>query len=386
MNMEAGFSGVDAEELDLAERRRRRRIITISVTGVLLLLVGIWVWTHRNSETGPAPDATPRVSVVVPGRQTVATMVPAVGNIGARRDMPVGIAGEGGSVVRVLVEPGDWVKAGQTLAIIDRSVQTQQASALSASIAQARADAELAKSNLERAKKLVGNGFISRADLEAKQAALDSANARVAVAVAQLGQQRALIGRLNVTAPTGGLVLTRAVEAGQIVGAGSPALFRIAENGAMEMQARLAEEDLAHLHVGSPATVTPVGTDIRIAGQIWQISPIIDPTSRQGTVRIALPYNTALRPGGFANAQIGGGEGNVPLLPEAAVMSDDKGNFVYVINGSNQVERRAVAVGGVDDRGVTVTKGLAGTEKVVASAGAFVHAGDKVVPILVTAR
>jgi len=386
MNMEFGVRGVGAEELDLAESRRRRRIITIAVAAVLALLVGIWVLTHRKADTGPTPDATPRVSVIVPGRQTVAAMVPAVGNIGARRDMQVGIAGEGGRVVRVLVEPGDWVKAGQTLAIIDRSVQTEQAAALSASIAQSRADAALAKSNLERAKKLVGNGFISRADLEAKQAALDSANARVAVAVAQLGQQRALIGRLNVTAPTGGLVLTRAVEAGQIVGAGSPALFRIAEDGAMEMQARLAEEDLARLHVGSPATVTPVGTDIKVSGQIWQISPIIDPTSRQGTVRIALPFNAALRPGGFANAQIGGGQGNVPLLPEAAVMADDKGNFVYVVNQSNQIERRNVTVGGVDDRGVTVIKGLTGAEKVVSSAGAFVHAGDKIVPMLITAH
>jgi RND family efflux transporter MFP subunit len=386
MNMEAGISGIDAEEVDLEMRRRRRRIVTIAVAGVLLLLVAIWIWTHRNAETGAAPDATPRVSVVIPRKQQVATMVPAVGNIGARRDMPVGIAGEGGRVVRVLVEPGDWVKAGQTLAIIDRSVQSQQAAALAASIAQARADAALAKSNLERAKKLVGNGFISRADLEAKQAALDSANARVAVAAAQFNQQRAMIGRLDVVAPTGGLVLTRTVEAGQIVGGASGALFRIAENGAMEMQARLAEEDLAHLHAGSPATVTPIGTDLKVVGQVWQISPVIDPTSRQGTVRIALPFNEALRPGGFANAQIGGGQGNVPLLPEAAVMSDDKGNFVYLINKANQVERRTVTVGGVDDRGVTVTSGLNGTEKVVTSAGAFLHPGDKVVPMVVAAR
>jgi len=386
MNMEAGISGIDAEEVDFEERRRRRRIVTISVVSILILFAATWAWTHRKADTGPVLDATPRVSVIVPGKQQVARMVPAVGNIGARRDMQVGIAGEGGRVVRVLVEPGDWVKAGQTLAIIDRSVQSQQAAALSASIAQARADAALARANLERAKKLVGNGFISRADLDTKQAALDSANARVAVASAQYDQQRAMIGRLDVTAPTGGLVLTRSVEAGQIVGAGTGALFRVAENGAMEMQARLAEEDLARLHVGSPATVTPVGTDLKVAGQIWQISPVIDPTSRQGTVRIALPFNEALRPGGFANAQIGGGQGSVPLLPEAAVMSDDKGNFVYLINKANQVERRAVKVGDVDDRGVTIVSGLTGTEKVVISAGAFLHPGDKVVPVQVAAR
>ena len=384
MNMEMGISGEQAY-LDPAERRRRRLIIGAVVAAVVIALIVALAMRGGKPAATPAPSA-PRVTVLVPGRQSVSALISASGNIGARRDMPVGIPGEGGVVRRVLVEAGDWVKAGQTLAIVDRSVQTQQAAAQAGSIRQARADAALAAANLDRAKKLVGNGFISRADLDAKQAALDSANARVAVASAQLAQQQALIGRLDIRAPAAGLVLTRTVEAGQIVGAGSGALFRIAENGNMEMQARLAEEDLARLHVGSPATVTPVGTSLKIAGQIWQISPIIDPTSRQGTVRVALPYNVALRPGGFANASVGGGTGDVPLLPESAVMSDHAGNFVYLVNGQNQIERRPVTVGDVNDRGVTVIKGLSGQERVVASAGAFLNPGDKVLPTLQAAR
>ena len=87
------------------------------------------------------------------------------------------------------------------------------------------------------------------------------------------------------------------------------------------------------------ATVTPVGTRLKIAGRIWQISPVIDPDTRQGTVRIALPYNEALRPGGFATASIEGGEGNVPLLPESAVMSDAKGNFVYIVGPDSKATR-----------------------------------------------
>ena len=130
------------------------------------------------------------------------------------------------------------------------------------------------------------------------------------------------------------------------------------------------------------ATVTPVGTTMRIAGRIWQISPIIDPASRQGTVRIELPFNSALRPGGFAAAEIGGGVGNVPLLPESAVLSDQKGNYVYLIDPDNHVVRRDVKVGDVDDRGVTILSGLSGTERVVASAGAFLNPGDKVKPQL----
>lgn len=380
MNMESGIDPASYLELDEASSRRKRMLIIVGIV-VVLGVIALYAWTHKKAPVVTS-DPSPNVSVIVPGRHAITTQIPAVGNVGARRDMPVGVAGEGGIVRSVLVEPGTWVKAGQILAVVDRSVQVQQANALAASIAQARADAELAKSNLQRAKALVSNGFVSKADIDAKQSALDGANARVAVAVAQLKQQQASIGRLDIRAPTAGLVLTRSVEAGQIVSPGSGALFRIASEGKMELQARLAEGDLQRVHVGSPATVTPVGTTLKIPGTIWQISPVIDPASRQGMVRIELPYNTALRPGGFAAAEIGGGVGDVPLLPESAVQSDAKGNFVYLIGPDNKVVRRDVKIGDVDDRGVTILSGLSGTEHVVAAAGAFLNPGDKVKPDL----
>ena len=365
MNMESGIDPASYIELDEV-RIRRKRMLIIGAIALVIGLIALWVWTHHE-KAPPPTDTSPNVTVIIPGRHSVTTEIPAVGNIGARRDMQVGVAGEGGMVRSVLVEPGTWV---------------QQANALAASIAQARADAELARSNLARAKALVKSGFISQADIDAKQSALDGANARVAVAQAQLKQQQATIGRLDIRAPTAGLVLTRSVEAGQIVSPGSGALFRIASEGKMELQAKLGEGDLQRVHVGSPATVTPVGTTVRIPGTIWQISPVIDPTSRQGIVRIELPYNKALRPGGFAAADIGGGAGDVPLLPESAVQSDTKGNFVYLIGADNKVVRRDVKVGDVDDRGVTILSGLSGNEHVVAAAGAFLNPGDKVKPDL----
>lgn len=382
MNMEAGIGSSDFTELDEGNARRRRMIIIASIAALALVIVGAVALRMFRKPAAPAADTAPGITVIVPGRHSVTTEIPAVGNISARRDMPVGVAGEGGTVVRVLVEPGDWVKAGQSLAVIDRSVQVQQAASLAASIRQAQADADLAKSQLERAKKLVSNGFVSKADIEQKEATLDSANARVSVALAQYKQQQAMIGRLDIRSPTAGLVLTRAVEAGQTVGVQSQALFRVAEDGKMELQAHLSEADLARIHVGSPAFVTPVGTTMKVTGEVWQISPVIDTNTRQGTVRIALPFNKALRPGGFAAAEIDGGVGDVPLLPESAVLSDQKGNYVYLIGPDNRAVRRDVKVGDVDDRGVSILSGLTGHEQVVASAGAFLNPGDKVKPQL----
>jgi RND family efflux transporter MFP subunit len=206
------------------------------------------------------------------------------------------------------------------------------------------------------------------------------------VAQAQLAATRAEIGRLNVVAPVSGLVLARSVEVGQIVGPGSGALFRVAEGGQMEMRAQLAQQDLAQVHVGIPASVSPVGSGRSFSGSVWQVAPVIDPESRLGDVRIAVPFDPALRPGGFAEAKITAGTTTAPMLPQSAVLSDEKGNYVYIINGKNEVERREIQIGSVNDNGVTVGSGLSGNEAVVLSAGPFLNPGQKVNPRRQAAR
>lgn len=395
MNYESRIPGPDAQYQlpgEIAPSRRKWRIVAALV--VALLIAGAAIWYMRSGGDDPAkPDAAnasaaqvPNVSVVVPGRSSVDRVISGTGTIAARREMPVGVAGEGGMVTSVLVEPGSWVGAGQVLATVDRSVQSQTAASLAAQTGVARADARLAQSELERAQSLVGRGFVSKADLQRKEAARDQAAARVRVADAQLGETRARNRRLDIRAPAAGLVLTRGVEPGQIISSGSGQLFRIAAGGQMEMRAQLAEADLARVTAGVSAQVTPVGGTQAFTGQVWQVSPVIDPQSRQGIARIALAYNRALRPGGFASASIKTGANEAPLLPESAVLSDGKGNFVYLVDGANKAVRRDVTVGEVSDQGVAIASGLNGTERVVLSAGAFLNPGQLVKPQLQKAK
>ena len=389
MNYESTISR-QSSDFDYAEdqvqqppKSRRRLIIIVAVVALLTVLAAAYFFKPADKAAagadGKDDKQAARVTVVVPGRVQVSNMISATGTLGARRDMPVGVAGEGGLVTRVWVQPGDWVRQGQVLVSIDRSVQDQQANQLSAQVTVAQADARLAQAELDRANALLSRGFISKADIDRRTATRDSARARVAVAVAQLNAGRNTNGRLDVRAPANGLILARSVEPGQIVSAGSPALFRLAGGGEMELKAEMSESDLARMRVGLGATVTPVGTASQFTGQIWQVAPIIDPTSRQGIARIALGYNAALRPGGFASAQISAGQVDAPVLPESAVLSDDKGNYVFVIDAKSKVERRQVKTGSVSDAGIPVVEGLSGNEQVVLSAGAFLNPGETVV-------
>lgn len=389
MNYDAKIETVSSADVDVTHALdmpseqdvRSRRRVWLIVAVVVVAMIGLWFFLHASKEepaAGAGAVQIPVVTVATPGRTTIDGEIVGNGSIAARREMPVGSVGEGGQVVSVLVDAGDWVRKGQPLAVIDRSVQAQQAASLAAQVEVAAADARIAQANLDRALRLVERGFISKADVDRLTATRDAERARVQVARAQLAETRARNARLTITAPDAGLVLARAVEAGQVVTGGSAVLFRIAKGGEMEMVTRLSEDDLAKLAVGVRAEVTPVGSDRAFNGQVWQVSPVVDQSDRQGVARIALNYAPGLRPGGFATARIASGAVVAPRLPESAILSDDKGSFVYVVNKDGRVERRAVRTGLVTAGGIAVIEGLNGTEQVVLRAGGFLNAGDKV--------
>jgi multidrug efflux pump subunit AcrA (membrane-fusion protein) len=157
----------------------------------------------------------------------------------------------------------------------------------------------------------------------------------------------------------------------------------MAKGGEMELRAEVAESDLPGVGLGARAQVSPVGSAQSFAGSVWQVSPVVDPTSRRGMARIAVPYDKALRPGGFASATIYGGANTAPLLPNSAIQTDASGNFVYIVGKDDKVERRAVKTGEVSDRGVAIASGINGSERIVLSAGAFLSPGQKIKPVLV---
>ncbi len=391
MNYETSIAS-DTDLLDpegaASSRRKRNLVVAIVLIAVAAMAAAYFFFGGAGSEEDAAAAAdklgqAQTVSVVAPGRETVARAISATGTLAARREIPVGVVGEGGQVSQVFVDAGDWVQQGQVLASIERSVQSQQIIGQEAQINAARADLQLAQNELDRAMQLVSRGFISKADVDRKTATRDSARARVGIADAQLRELRARTARLDIRAPVGGYVLERSVEPGQTVSQGSGVLFRMAKGGELELQAQLGETELAMISVGVPAAVTPVGSDRQFNGTIWQIAPTINQQSRQGIARIALPFDRALKPGGFAAVEIKAGAVTAAVLPESAIQNDRDGSFVYIVNKQNKVQRRAVKTGIITQQGIAINEGLDGTERVVLYAGGFLNPDETVKPKLV---
>lgn len=384
MNYESTISSedIDVSTLDDEDNsaRNRTRMIVVAAILVAIAIAYIAYQLFAGGQAADGADASqaPVVTVVVPGKQNVTRTINVTGTLAARREIPVGVVGEGGRVTNVYVDAGDWVKQGQIMASIDRSVQSQQAASLQASVGVSRADLNLAQANLDRAEQLVERGFISKADIDRLTATRDAAAARLNVSLAQLNETRARNNRLNIVAPKGGYVLDRNVESGQTVTQGSGTLFRLAQNGEMELQAQLSESDLANISVGVTTEVVPVGTSKTLTGQIWQVSPVIDSQTRQGVAKISLAYDESLRPGGFASARIQSGQSEASVLPESAIQNDNQGSFVYIIDKDDKVARRDVNIGAVFSTGVSIASGLTGNEKVVLRAGGFLNPGESV--------
>jgi len=325
----------------------------------------------------------PTVSVTEVGISTVPTTVSIIGTIGARYDMPIGVEGDAGRIAAILVEAGDHVKKGQVLARLNVSVLEPQVANLEAALEQSRAEKDLADAEYHRAQAVGASGALSAEETERRKSTAVTAAAKVKFAEAQLTEAKARLARADIRAPEDGIILTRTAEVGQTAVPGGDPLFRLSKGGEVEMRGEVAEQDLPLLSVGQEVNVRLTGTAKIYPGKIRLLGAIIDPATRLGMARVSLSPDPNLRPGAFARADVTVSNAQRAVLPQTAVLTDDRGSYVLIVNAQNKVERRAVRVSGIVQSGVTIADGLSGTDQVIATAGAFLQEGELVKPVLI---
>jgi RND family efflux transporter MFP subunit len=328
------------------------------------------------------PIAIPTVSVTEVGVSTVPTTIEITGTIAARYDMPIGVEGDAGRIAAINVEAGDHVKKGQVLARLNVSVLQPQVANLEAALEQARAEAELADAEYQRAVTVGSAGALSVEETQRRKSSAVTAAAKVKFAAAQLAEAQARLERAEIRAPADGIILTRNVEVGETATPGGEALFRLSEGGEVELRGQVAEQDLPLLKIGQDASVRLTGTSQSYPGKVRLLGAVIDPQTRLGTVRVGLQPDPNLRPGAFARAEVTVSNAERTILPQTAVLIDEKGSYVLVVNAQNKVERHAVHVSGIVGNGVSIADGVKDKDRVVATAGAFLQQGEVVNPVL----
>jgi RND family efflux transporter MFP subunit len=360
-----------------------RRLIwaLVGIAGVVAVLLAFRITqTVESKRAVTNKGAVPSVTVTEAGRSALPTTVSIIGTIGARFDTPIGVEGDGGRVSAIYAEAGDHVKRGQALARLDTSVLEPQVANLQASLELARAESELAAAEYHRAQAVGAAGALSAEETEKRRSSSVTAAAKVKVAAAQLAEAQAKLARAQVRAPADGTLLTRTVEVGQTVAPGAT-LFRLAEGNEVELRGEVAEQDLSLLKVGQEVNVSLAGALKIYPGRVRLLGAVIDPQTRLGVVRVALTPDPNLRPGAFARAEVTVSNAERIVLPQTAVLTDDKGSYVLVVDPQNKVERRPVKVSGMVAGGVTIAGGIGDKDRVVATAGAFLQVGETVRPV-----
>ena len=297
-----------------------------------------------------------------------------------------------GTLEKILVDVGDAVTAGQTLATIDRREIDAQADAAVAQVAVAKAALETADASLanavlehERAQNLFDKGALPRQRLDAadtahraSKAQRDLATANLAQAEAALHRAREVQSNATITSPVTGVVVERNYDAGAIPG--DKPVFVVADLREMKLEAGVSELEAGRLRLGLKADVNvQAKPGETFTGQLATIAPEADERNRHFQIEVRVQNgNRALLSGMFATARIV--ESTTPnaiVVPRDAIVVKDGQSTVLKVSGGT-ASPVAVVTGAADGTRVQIVKGLTAGDTVAADARRPITPGAKV--------
>ncbi len=380
--------------------RRRRSLLPLAI--LLLLAVGGWyAWQHwrATQEAGTAPPAasgrlpgaasqgttagTPgsgpppvRVPVVAVAAQlgSLPITIEALGNVVATQTVAVK-SRVAGLLERIHFKEGDRVEAGQLLAEIDpRELQVQLAQA-EGQLARNRALLENARVDLRRYETLFKQDSIARQQVDTQRALVRQYEGQIRVDDAQVANARLQLGHARVTAPIGGRVGLRQVDAGNMVTGTEPnGLVVITEVEPISVVFAIPQDELRRVldRMASGEQLAVQAFDrtqrnLLATGTLVSVDNQIDPAT--GTIKLRAQFaNTdgRLFPNQFVNARLELDTlRDVVTVPAAAIQRGSQGLFVYVVRQDRTVALRPVALGPSDDQRLVIASGLRPGELVV---------------------
>jgi HlyD family secretion protein len=347
--------------------------------GALLTFALVGCHSSGGNAGDAAADAPRSVFVAAVAERTIDDALKVNGPLIAREEAAVAPQLSGYQISRVLVDVGDYVKAGQVLAVLDDTLLKSDIAQQKANVTQAEVAAEQASQQAARVAGLDNSGVLSAEALSERRLASRTARAQLAQARALLTGQQVREGLMVVRAPVSGRILERTARPGDVASPSSP-LFRIARDGSVEVNAEVPENGLQLVSLGDAADVI-LADGTHTAGRVRLIGGEIDPQTRLGHVRISLPPRSDLRVGGFAEVRLRPRSVPVRTVPESAVQYSASGASVMTLDAHNVVAAKPVTVGRRGGGLVELVQGPPANTRVLVGSQSFVLDGDRVRPM-----
>lgn len=356
-----------------------------AVGAMALVVTACGAGGGSSSPQGGMP--TPEVGVITASASTVPTTRELVGRLYATRSADVRARVAGVLRKRVYVEGSD-VKAGQSLFEIDPAPLRAALDVQQASLAAAQATAANDHVAAERARAIAAKGLISRTDLDNAQATERSSAAAVKQAQANVELARINLGYANVTSPIDGRAGQQQVTEGALVGQGEATLLTTVQQiDPIYVYFQDAVGDLQSMQQGSAAGADKAslqllggdGAPDGAKGTLDFSDKAVDPATGAVEMRGIVPNpGHDLLPGMFVKVQVSfGARQGAFRIPQAAVLRDATGAYVFVVAGDGVVAQKRVQLDGQQGGDWIITDGLRNGDQVVVSGVQSVHPGGK---------
>jgi membrane fusion protein, multidrug efflux system len=353
-------------------------LVLVALVGVLAVPMVACARSSAETKNVPASEAPPiAVSLVAAREVKIPRVLTLSGSLTGGEQAQVA-AGAAGKVLATYVERGSVVRKGATLAKLDARMISAQAQEAEAQVESLKAQQAQAQLDCERTQRMFDKGAIARADYDRTHTQCATAKWSLAGAQARKTQTAEALRDSEIRAPFSGMVVDRAISAGEYVRPDSRVVTLVGVDS-LRVELTVPEADVATVKQG-------MRIDFRLAsgngtvyhGRIRYLGPSVRLQTRDAVVE-AIVDNPSheLRPGMFVTAELALGEQSLPAVPRSAVRSEGTQRHVFVAIG-DQLEERLVQV--VETRGpdVPIVKGVKVGERVVATITAEVRDGARI--------
>ncbi len=365
--------------------RKHKRVYFFSAAMVVVLLLLVYVRIETNSKgTAKVERPVPTVQVEKPQVGNISSALSFTGDIAAIQESSI-FPRVNGNIEREFVDIGDYVHKGQSLALIDTTIYSENARQARAAYLQANATLANSRLTYQRDKSLLDQNLIATQDLDNAHTAYKVAVAQEEAAAANLKNAQVQLGYCRVVAPFSGYITRRFFDPGTYVtsstNASSSTLFYLADISKVKVMVDVLEEDIPLLpEVEDVQIKVDAYANKTFHGKITRMSQQLDLSTRTMPVEVDIANPQGLlKPGMFASVDlIFDKRENTIILPTQVVMSDDSGNYVYTLDKGDVVHKNYVKIGVTHDNRKQIVSGVNGNDQVVFMGYNLVRDGMKV--------
>lgn len=351
-----------------------------------------------------APPPPPNVVVAHPVERDVTTYLTYTGVVEASERVELRARVQG-FLEPYTFQPGQRVKAGDLLFVIDKREYEAEVSRARAELEAQRAALIGAENDARLARDLADQRAGPEIDAIIKAARRDVAKAEVARAEAALAEAELNLGYCEIRAPIDGRITKAQVDAGNLVGRGEPTMLAtIVQTTPAYVSIDVSEADVLEVRRGQGAADREAGrepgqvspgqwrpselaladeSDFPVSGRVDYVAPALD--SQTGTLRVRTRYENEderLLAGLFARVRFAMSSEKRVLAPDSALLSDQQGRYAMVLNAKDEVEMRRVRIGALDGSMRVVEEGLTPQDRVVVLGVLKARPGSKVSPTM----